>query len=122
MKRLFLCAFFAVAAFLGISASAANGDIAGTIYSTDILTQLDGRDIPSYNIDGRTMIALEDLEQYGFNVKYDDSIRAVFIKTVQINAKVLLWCFRYRHGNAVSAHRNLNRVCTVLGYKQSAGI
>lgn len=79
MKRLFLCAFFAVAAFLGISASAANGDIAGTIYSTDILTQLDGRDIPSYNIDGRTMIALEDLEQYGFNVKYDDSIRAVFI-------------------------------------------
>ncbi|MGN0181303.1 MAG: hypothetical protein ACI4DP_02655 [Candidatus Ornithomonoglobus sp.] len=63
----------------GCAASAANGDIAGEIYTTDILTQVDGKDIASYSIDGETMIALEDLEQYGFNVKYDDSVRAVFI-------------------------------------------
>lgn len=69
----------AAAALSSITANAANGDIAGTIYTTDILTQIDGRNITSYNIDGQTLIALEDLEQYGFNVKYDDSVRAVFI-------------------------------------------
>ena len=61
------------------TAYAANGDIAGEIYTTDILTQIDGKDIPSYAINGETLIALEDLEAYGFNVKYDDSIRTVFV-------------------------------------------
>lgn len=60
-------------------AHAAVGDIAGEIYSTDILTEFDGMPIRSYAIDGETLIALEDLEQYGFNVKYDDSIRTVFV-------------------------------------------
>lgn len=66
-------------AIFGISANAANGDIVGKIYTTDILTQIDGKDITSYAIDGETMIAVEDLEAYGFNVKYDDSIRTVFV-------------------------------------------
>lgn len=75
-----LMSITAVAATLSsVTANAANGDIAGTIYTTDILTQIDGKGITSYNIDGQTLIALEDLEQYGFNVKYDDSVRAVFI-------------------------------------------
>lgn len=79
MKKILLGMIIAVSAMLVSTAYAANGDIAGTIYTTDILTQIDGKNITSYNIDGETLIALEDLEQYGFNVKYDDSIRTVFI-------------------------------------------
>lgn len=79
MKKL----FYALTLFLIISASscvyAMVGDVAGDIYSSDILTVIDGRSIPSYSLDGETLIALEDLESYGFNVKYDDSIRCVFI-------------------------------------------
>lgn len=65
--------------FSGAAAYAAYGDIVGEIYTTDILTQIDGKDIVSYAIDGETLIAVEDLEAYGFNVKYDDSIRTVFV-------------------------------------------
>lgn len=62
------------------------GDIAGEIYTTDILTQVDGRDITSYSIDGKTLIALEDLKDYGFNVYYNDNIRSVFVtKTGEVS-------------------------------------
>ena len=80
MKKIIFALLIALGqAALGGTAYAANGDIAGKIYTTDILTQIDGRDIPSYAIDGETLIAVEDLEAYGFNVKYDDSIRTVFV-------------------------------------------
>ncbi|MDD6762676.1 MAG: hypothetical protein PUD92_03420 [Clostridiales bacterium] len=79
MKKIISAVVFAACITIPYCALAANGDIAGEIYTTDILTQVDGKDIASYSIDGETMIALEDLEQYGFNIKYDDSVRTVFI-------------------------------------------
>lgn len=80
MKKLLLAAAAAsVMLFGAASASAAVGDIAGTIYTSDILTQVDGRDIRSYTIDGETLIALEDLEPYGFTLYYNDNIRTVFL-------------------------------------------
>ncbi len=69
----------AIIMLMPVAVHAEVGDIAGEIYSTDILTQFNGLPIRSYAIDGETLIALEDLEDYGFNVKYDDSIRTVFI-------------------------------------------
>ena len=78
-KSGFGAAFFAALILASSAVFAANGDIAGDIYTTDILTQVDGRDIPSYSLDGEMLIALEDLEPYGFSVRYDDSIRTVFI-------------------------------------------
>lgn len=63
----------------GSAAYAEVGDVVGKIYTTDILTQVDGRDIKSYSIDGKTLIALEDLADYGFNVYYNDNIRSVFV-------------------------------------------
>lgn len=63
---------------MGVTAYAASGDIAGTLYTTDILTRVDGMDIPSYCIDGQTLIAVEDLRYFGYNVAYDDSIRTLF--------------------------------------------
>lgn len=49
------------------------------IYSTDILTTLDGIPIQGYNIGGRTLIILDDLDDYGFTVSYDDSIRTLIV-------------------------------------------
>lgn len=59
--------------------SAEAGDVIHTIYSTDILTYMDGIPIQGYNIDGKTMICLEDLENYGFSVCYSDEARALFV-------------------------------------------
>lgn len=49
------------------------------IYSTDILTMLDGVPIQGYNIGGETLISLDDLDDHGFTVAYDDSIRTLFV-------------------------------------------
>lgn len=60
-------------------ATAANGDVLHAIYSTDILTYLDGIPIQGYNIGGNTMICLEDLANYGFSVYYNEEIRCLFV-------------------------------------------
>lgn len=54
------------------------GDAIQPIYTTDILTCVDGVPIQSYNIGGQTMIALEELENYGCTIAYDNSIRTLF--------------------------------------------
>ncbi len=63
-------------------ASAQVGDVIGDIYSTDILTYVDGHVIPSYSINGEMLIIAEDLSDYGFNVYYNDSIRTLFVNYV----------------------------------------
>ncbi len=62
-------------------AHAANGDIAGTTYNTDILTQCNGYDIQACAIDGQTLITLEDLRFFGYSVNYVDSERALYINS-----------------------------------------
>ena len=64
-----------------LACSASEGDIAGFIYSTDILAKVNGEAIRSYNIGGRTVIIAEDLFEkfYGFNGKYDDGKRLLEI-------------------------------------------
>ena len=53
---------------------AAYGDVAGYIYSTDILAYINDKPIESYNIGGKTAIIMEDLAtgeiNYGFDVWY----------------------------------------------------
>ncbi len=68
---------FAAAGLLaaGVSASAEIGDVVGHVYSTDILATVNGEPIPSYSLDGKTAIALRDLENYGFLVGYTDDAR-----------------------------------------------
>lgn len=82
MKKFLLTA--ALIALMQCPAAAAEhkiGDVLGDIYSTDIITLLDNVPIPSYNLGGRTVIVLEDLEQYGFKVSYDDSRRRLDVMT-----------------------------------------
>ena len=61
----------------GLSVYAANGDVIGTVYSTDILAYINGRPVPSYNIGGRTAVLAEDLadSSYGISFGYDDTRR-----------------------------------------------
>ncbi len=61
-----------------VFSSAQVGDIVSDIYSTDILTYIDGEPIQGYAINGKTVICVEDLTNYGFTVMYDDSIRTLF--------------------------------------------
>lgn len=90
MKKLTL----AVCAMM-LSATAvhsANGDIAGKIYSTDILAEINGKAVPSYNIGGRTAIVLEDLAEYGYAYVsgYDDETRTltVFMSSPEYNSPI----------------------------------
>lgn len=62
------------------SALAANiGDVINHTVKTDIVASINGHDIPSYNIDGRTAIVAEDLRDYGFDVEWNGEERAVNI-------------------------------------------
>jgi len=76
MKKLVSCMIL-LFCFLsgGTVAYAAVGDVIGNIYATDIVTYLNGMKIPSYNIGGKTVIVVEDLERYGFQVEWNEEGR-----------------------------------------------
>ena len=48
------------------------GDVVGNIYSTDIVTYVDDIPITAYNIGGKTIIPIEDLRDYGFDVNWNE--------------------------------------------------
>ena len=76
MKKMLLTL---VLLFLAVPVGAANGDVIGKIYSTDILALINGKAVPSYNIGGRTAVVLEELEESGFwiNIDYNDETRTL---------------------------------------------
>lgn len=78
MKKLVSCMIL-LFCFLsgGTVAHAAVGDVIGNIYATDIVTYLNGMKIPSYNIGGETVIVVEDLERYGFQVEWYEESRCL---------------------------------------------
>ncbi|MCH5209602.1 MAG: hypothetical protein J1F01_01425 [Oscillospiraceae bacterium] len=69
-----------------VLASAEVGDVVGTIYTTDILATVNGEQIQSYNIGGRTAIIAEDLDEqyYGFRCDYNDEIRTLNVRGLSI--------------------------------------
>ncbi|MBR2743303.1 MAG: hypothetical protein IKD89_06910 [Clostridia bacterium] len=76
-----LVMMFAAVFMASGSAFAASGDIAGKIYSTDIIALINGSEVPSYNIGGRTVVVIEDLcDLYvGIRADYDDSRRLLTV-------------------------------------------
>ena len=63
-------------AMLYTAVFAAQGDVCGTIYSTDIRTCINGVWVDSYNIGGRTVVVIEDItEQY----EYSDELRTLIL-------------------------------------------
>ena len=62
MKKLLLLILCSVMMFaVSISVHAANGDTAGNIYATDIRAFVNGVEVPSYNIGGKTAVVIEDI-------------------------------------------------------------
>lgn len=60
------------------------GDVIGKIYSTDIVCDIDGMKIPSYNIGGETAINVEELRNYGFDVKWSEEDRKLYVTTMEL--------------------------------------
>lgn len=73
MLSIILCA---VLLMCGVDAFAANGDIAGRIYATDIKTCINGVWVDSYNIGGKTVVIVEDITRQH---QYWDAIRTLEI-------------------------------------------
>lgn len=57
----------------------APGDVAGQYYYTDIKTYLNGKEIESYNIGGRTFIVAENMRDYGYDVDWNEENRTLSI-------------------------------------------
>ena len=77
-KILSLILAFCMTLSLSSVAFAANGDIAGYIYSTDIRAFINGVEVESYNIGGKTAVVIEDILKENTNkYVYDDSTRTL---------------------------------------------
>lgn len=63
---------------LTVNAYAAEEVIGHALY-TDIVTEIDGRPIASYNVGGRTAVMVQDLNWYGLYVYWNEAARAVYV-------------------------------------------
>lgn len=59
--------------------SSAVGEIVANYYTTDIVTYLNGKEITSYNIGGRTVILAEEMKDFGYSVIWDEVKRELLI-------------------------------------------
>ena len=55
------------------------GEVVGNYFKTDIVTELNGREITSYNIGGRTCILAEEMRNFGYDVIWDSENRTLNI-------------------------------------------
>lgn len=63
---------------ISVSVFAANGDVVGRIYSTDICAFINGVEVESYNIGGKTAVVIEDiLNANAYPYIYDDTSRTL---------------------------------------------
>jgi hypothetical protein len=87
MKKLILSVITTVGicCIAAVCANAAVGDVIGKVYSTDIIAEVNGNSIISYNIGGQTAICIEDLDStnsnYGFMYEYDDETRTLTVQS-----------------------------------------
>lgn len=81
-RILFVMSILLLLSIITVSAySPQIGDLIGKVLYTDIVTILDGKQIPSVNIGGRTAIIVEDLNDYDYNVTWDEEKRILDVET-----------------------------------------
>lgn len=83
------------------STSDALGRVVGNYYETDIVTTLNGREIESYNIGGRTVICAEAMADFGYDVKWDPDAR-----TLTISKPMDFYTYESDFGNVKSIQDN----------------
>ncbi len=80
MKRLISAALtLALVGGLGMTAQAAGDTITGYALYTEIVAEIDGVPLASYNVAGRTAVMAQDLAWYGFYVYWNEEAAAVYI-------------------------------------------
>lgn len=75
---LMLCAIMLLLMMQGVSAAKV-GDVIDQAVYTDIVAKINNHDIASFNINGYTAVIAEDLVHYGFNVRWAEAERALYI-------------------------------------------
>lgn len=80
-KRLYfpLCAVLALALALPVCA-VKTGEVVNHALYTDIVAQIDGHPLRSYNVDGHTAVVAEDLRSYGFYSLWDPEERTLRVE------------------------------------------
>ena len=63
----------------GLMSSNTIGELLGNVLSTDIVTYINDKIVPSFNFDGRTAIYATDLREAGFTVTWNNDTRSVSI-------------------------------------------
>lgn len=77
------------------TAMAANGDVVGHIYSTDIRAFINGVEVESYNIGGKTAVVIEDIFENNSSCVYSDYYRT--LKFFSLNPAGLLETKKQEH-------------------------
>ena len=103
MKKVFTLLLICVIAItaLSISASAEIGDIIGYAKYTDIAAYINNYPITSYNINDYTVIVVEDLRNYGFDVTWDEDARTLTVvrnTQTEITGKSNVYKYSYKAG------------------------
>lgn len=76
--------FLAIMGFLSLSISFSEINEIGSVIYTDIVTEINNKEVESFNINNYTAIYVRDIEKLGFDIKYDSSNRVVNIKQSKI--------------------------------------
>lgn len=81
LKKYFLVSIvIVITCFLSSVAYAKVGDAIGVAYNTDIVAYINHYAIPSYAVNGQSVIVAEDLMNFGFDVIWDNNTRSLNIK------------------------------------------
>ena len=73
----------------GMVASAKVGDVIGTALHTDIVVYINNLAIPSYIVNGQSVVVAEDLRNFGFDVIWDGNARTLNIYKNYISPQVV---------------------------------
>ena len=85
MKKIGISTIFLSMFLFTVNVSAATLDKkVGNVYSSDIVAKIDGMEIPSYNIGGKTVVSEWDLINYGFSTKWEAEGRCLYIDTAKL--------------------------------------
>ncbi len=64
------------------------GSVVGEVLKTDIVARINDYEIASYNVEGYTYIVAENLRYYGFDVRYTDETRQLFVDRNELKTSV----------------------------------
>ena len=120
MKKIIItvlvCAVVVVA--MSISAFAAIGDVLGYAKYTDIAAYINNYPITSYNINDYTVIVVEDLRNYGFDVTWNGDARTLTVVRngqTEITGKENVYKYSYKAGQNSFAYVETDIVTYVNG-------